>query len=96
MVLCAQCRETAGNVIPEALALMRETQMKRMTGIRGVKASSQVMRYRMTGECYFRVTREGLLEAVTFTLIQRYRSAFQAERTQEVQRPSCKKRGSFF
>lgn len=96
MVLCAQCRETAGNVIPEALALMRETQMKRMTGIRGVKASSQAMRYRMTGECYFRVTREGLLEAVTFTLIQRYRSAFQAERTQEVQTPSCKKKGSFF
>lgn len=92
MVLCARCRETAGNVIPDALALMKETKMKRMPGIRGVKALSQVMRYRMTGECYGRVTREGLLEAVTFTLTQRYRSAFQAERTQEVQRPGCKKK----
>lgn len=92
MVLCARCRETSGNVIPDALALMKETKMKRMPGIRGVKALSQVMRYRMTGECYGRVTREGLLEAVKFTLTQRYRSAFQAERTQEVQRPGCKKK----
>lgn len=56
-----------------------------------MKALSQVMKYRMTGECYFRVTRKDLLEAVTFTEIQGYRSAFQAEGTEHVQRPSGSK-----
>lgn len=65
MVLRAKCREAVVNMTPEALALMRETKM---TGMRHLKALSQVMRHRMTGECYLRVTREGLLEAMTFTL----------------------------
>lgn len=65
MVLHAKCREAVVNMIPEALALTRETKM---TGMRDLKALSQVLRHRMTGECYFRVTREGLLEAMTFTL----------------------------
>lgn len=61
----AKCREAVVNMIPEAFALTRETKM---TGMRDLMALSQVMRHRMTGECYFRVTREGLLEAMTFTL----------------------------
>lgn len=65
------------NIDPEALALRRETEIKKIkvARIRAGKAWSQVMRYRVGGECFFRVTRKGLLEAVTFPEIQTDRSA---------------------
>lgn len=39
-----------------------------MTEVRNVKALSWMMRYRVTGECSFRVTREDFLEAMICTL----------------------------
>lgn len=47
---------------------MRETKLNKMTEVRNVKALSWMMKKRVTGECSFRVIREGFLEAVTYTL----------------------------
>lgn len=80
------------DVVPEALAIIRETKIKdkgaRDKGYDGIGPDAEVQN---DGTMLLRVTRKGCPKAVTLTEIQRCRSPFIAEGSEGVQRPGGRK-----